>query len=79
VRSYWYSPTAVKRLAELHPTDEELEAIDSEAKMLAKTPKTGFLLPFDNPRELRRYDVGRFGLIYRFDDKRLDIVVVIGA
>ena len=79
MRKYSYSPTAVKRLAELHPTDEELEAVDSEVKVIAKYPKTGFLLPFHNPKELRRYDVGRFGLIYQFDSKRLDVVTVVRA
>ncbi|HXP78592.1 MAG TPA: type II toxin-antitoxin system RelE/ParE family toxin [Verrucomicrobiae bacterium] len=71
------SPRAIERLADLNATDSELEGIEAQVALLAKTPILGYLLPFSDPRELRRFDVGRFGLIYKFNDTRLEVVDVV--
>ena len=70
------SPRAIDRLTDLNPTDAELEIIVAQVALLAKTPKVGYLLPFSDPRELRRYDVGRFGLIYKFNEALVEVVMV---
>ncbi len=77
MRDYLISPRAIERLADLNATDAELEIVESQLALLAKAPRLGYLLPFSDPRELRRYDVGRFGLIYRFNDAALEVVTVI--
>jgi plasmid stabilization system protein ParE len=77
VREYLISPRAIERLADLNATEAELSAIEVQVASLSKTPTLGYLLPFSDLRELRRYDVGRFGLIYKFNDARLDIVTVV--
>jgi mRNA-degrading endonuclease RelE of RelBE toxin-antitoxin system len=76
VRDHLISPRAIVRLADLNATDAELEIIEAQVALLGKTPRLGYLLPFSDPHELRRYDVGRFGLIYKFDDARVEIVTV---
>jgi mRNA-degrading endonuclease RelE of RelBE toxin-antitoxin system len=78
VRAYLISPSAIERLADLNATDAELSALEAQIALLSKTPTLGYLLPFFNTRNLRRYDVGRFGLIYKYDDARLDVVAVDG-
>jgi plasmid stabilization system protein ParE len=77
VRDHLISPLAIERLADLNATDAELEIIEAQVALLAKTPKLGYLVPFSGPRELRRYDVGRFGLIYEFNDARVEVVTVV--
>jgi mRNA-degrading endonuclease RelE of RelBE toxin-antitoxin system len=78
MRDYGLSPRAVEKLADLHATDSELQAIEFAVAELAAKPKSGYLLPFQSPKNLRRYDVGRFALIYQFNEKRLDVVTVVG-
>jgi len=78
VRDHIISPRAIEQLADLNATDDELDSISAQVALLAKTPKLGYVLPFSDPRELRRYDVGRFGLIYKYDDERLEVVTVVG-
>ena len=78
MRDHIIIPRAIERLADLNATDAELDVIEAQAALLAKTPKLGYFLPFSNSRELRRYDVGRFGLIYKYDEKRLEVVTVVG-
>jgi len=78
VRDHIISPRAIEQLADLNVTDDELDSISAQVALLAKTPKLGYVLPFSDPRELRRYDVGRFGLIYKYDDERLEVVTVVG-
>ncbi len=77
MRDHLISPRTIARLADLNATDAELESIGSQVALLAKTPKLGYLLPFSDPGELRRYDVGRFGLIYKFNDARIEVVTVV--
>ncbi len=77
MRDHLISPRTIARLADLNATDAELESIGSQVALLAKTPKLGYLLPFSDPCELRRYDVGRFGLIYKFNDARIEVVTVV--
>jgi plasmid stabilization system protein ParE len=77
VRDHLFSPRAIERLADLNATDAELEIIEAQVALLAKTPKLGYLVPFSGPRELRRYGVGRFGLIYEFNDARVEVVTVV--
>jgi plasmid stabilization system protein ParE len=77
VRDHLISPRAIERLADLNATDAELEIIEAQVALLAKTPKLGYPLPFSDPRELRRYDVGRFVLIYKFNDARVEVVTVV--
>ena len=77
MRDHLISPRAIERLADLNATDAELEIIEAQVALLAKTPKLGYLLPFSDRRELRRYDVGRFGLIYKFNDARVEVVTVV--
>jgi hypothetical protein len=76
VRDQRISPRAIERLTDLNVTDAELEIIVAQVALLAKTPKLGYHLPFSDPRELRRYDVGRFGLIYKFNDALVEVVMV---
>jgi plasmid stabilization system protein ParE len=78
MRVYSFSPRAVSRISDLRATDAEIDALNEAAAELAEKPKRGYLLPFFNPEELRRYDAGRFGLIYKFDEERLDVVTVVG-
>ena len=78
MRDHIISPRAIEQLADLNATDDELDSISAQVALLAKTPKLGYVLPFSDPRELRRYDVGRFGLIYKYDDERLEVVTVVG-
>jgi len=77
VRDHLISPRAIERLADLNATDAELEIIEAQVALLAKNPTLGYLLPFSAPCDLRRYDVGRFGLIYKFNDARVEIVTVV--
>jgi plasmid stabilization system protein ParE len=77
VRDHIVSPRAIERLADLNATDAELDIIETQVALLAKTPKVGYVLPFSGPRELRRYDVGRFGLIYTYNDAKLEVVTVV--
>lgn len=77
MRDHLISPRAIEQLADLNATDAELEIIEAQVASLAKTPMLGYLLPFSDPRELRRYDVGRFGLIYRFNDSRVEVVTIV--
>ena len=77
MRDHLISPRAIERLADLNATDAELGIIEAQVALLAKTPRLGYVLPFSDPRELRRYDVGRFGLIYKFNDARVEIVTVV--
>ena len=78
MRDHIISPRAIEQLADLNATDDELDSISAQIGLLAKTPKLGYVLPFSDPRELRRYDVGRFGLIYKYDDERLEVVTAVG-
>jgi len=77
VRDHLISPRAIERLADLNATDAELEIIATQVALLAKSPKLGYLLPFSDPRKLRRYDVGRFGLIYKFNDARVEVITIV--
>ena len=78
MRDHVINPLAIERLADLNATPAELDVIETQVALLAKTPKLGYFLPFSDSRQLRRYDVGRFGLIYKYDDKRLEVVTVVG-
>ncbi len=78
MREHIINPLAIERLADLNATPAELDVIETQVALLAKNPKLGYFLPFSDPRRLRRYDVGRFGLIYKYDDKRLEVVTVVG-
>lgn len=77
MRNHLISPRAIERLADLNATDAELEVIEAQVALLAKNPELGYLLPFSDPHELRRYDVGRFGLIYEYNDARVEVVTVV--
>lgn len=72
-------PAMVARIASLGMTEAELDAIIQALRNLAANPKFGYRIPFvaQPGKELRRFDVGRFGLIYEFDDKTLGLVQVI--
>lgn len=72
-------PSMITRIAALGATDAELDAIVSALQQLAKDPKLGYKVPFESAgkRERRRFDVGRFGLIYEFDAKALGLIQVI--
>jgi len=78
VREHIINPRAIERLADLNATDAELDVIETQVALLAKTPALGYFLPFSGSHELRRYDVGRFTLIYKYDDARLEVVTVVG-
>jgi hypothetical protein len=73
-------PSMITRIAELGPSDSELDAITVALRELAKDPQLGYRVPFQvaGKRERRRFDVGRFGLIYEFDAKVLGLIQVIG-
>ena len=81
MRDHLISPRAIERLADLNATDAELEVIEEQIVFLAKDPTLGYPLPFSGrvsgPGELRRYDVGRFGLIYKYNDARVEVVTVV--
>lgn len=76
MRARFYSPPAVERLADLKPSDLELDSLDQQVAALAATPGMGFRLPFLNPHNLHLYDVGRFHPIYKFDDRELEVVTI---
>ena len=77
MRRPYFSLTANRRLTDLRPTDEEFKAIDLQLAELARTPELGFEFPFqDQPRKLFRFDVGRFGLIYTYDDDEINVVTI---
>lgn len=65
-------------MAALFPSDEEFESVTQQVNEVAKKPGLGSRIPFwfDDP-ELFRINVGRFGLIYAFNDDELNIVDVI--
>jgi plasmid stabilization system protein ParE len=77
VRDHFISPLAIERLADMNATDAELEILETQIALLAKDPRLGYRLPFSNAAELRRYDVGRFGLIYQYNESRLEVVTVV--
>jgi hypothetical protein len=72
-------PSMIARIAQLGASDAELDAIIQALRELAADPKLGYKIPFQgaSKRERRRFDVGRFGLIYEFDAKELGLVQVI--
>lgn len=77
-RRAYFSPLGSQKLARLHPTDTELEKVAKARLQLAQNPKLGYPLPFGllYSETLYRFDVGRFGLIYRID-KNVEIVSVV--
>ena len=77
MRDHLISPRAIERLADLNATDAELKVIEEQIAFLAKDPTLGYPLPFSGPGKLRRYDVGRFGLIYKYNDARVEVVTVV--
>jgi hypothetical protein len=76
MRAHFYSPSCVDQLADLKPSEHELETLDAQVAALAGAPKMGFRLPFFNPHNLHLYDIGRFHLIYKFDDRELEVVAI---
>lgn len=77
MRKYYYSLTAIRNLTELSVTDQEFESLESQVKALAANPNLGYALPIHYDDEhLFRFDAGRFGLIYIYDKKELNIVAV---
>ncbi|MEP7363108.1 MAG: hypothetical protein ABI972_07625 [Acidobacteriota bacterium] len=72
-------PKMIARIAELGASDAELDAIVNALQQLAADPQLGYKVPFQGAgnRERRRFDVGRFGLIYEFDEKTLGLIQVI--
>ena len=77
MRKHYYSPESIERLTELGATDEEFEIIEGHVVDLAKNPKLGYRIPFVLKEEVYRFDVGRFGLIYMFTSRRLDVLTVL--
>jgi hypothetical protein len=78
MRTLYFSPTAVRRLTELRPTEAEFNAINLQLDALTRNPTLGFEFPFQNSsRKLSRFDVGRFGFIYAYDEAELDIATVV--
>jgi len=77
-RRAYFSPLGSQKLARLHPTDAELEKVAQARLRLAQNPKLGYHVPFDllYSEKLYRYDVERFGLIYRIN-KDVEIVSVV--
>ncbi len=76
MRAHFYSPASVDQLADLKPSEHELETLDAQVAALAGAPGMGFRLPFFNPHNLYVYDVGRFHLIYKFDGRELEVVTI---
>jgi mRNA-degrading endonuclease RelE of RelBE toxin-antitoxin system len=77
-RQVFYTETANRHMAALLPNDDEFESVTKEVKELAKKPDLGYRIPFwfSDP-DLFRVNIGRFGLIYAFDEDELNIVDVI--
>jgi hypothetical protein len=76
MRAHFYSPPSVDQLADLKPSEHESPTLDAQVAALAGAPSMGFRLPFFNPHNLFLYDVGRFHLIYKFDDSELEVVTI---
>jgi mRNA-degrading endonuclease RelE of RelBE toxin-antitoxin system len=81
-RKYFFSPESVERLTDLKTTDPEFDIIDSAVARLADTPTSGYRIPLilpslDNSRNLFRFDVGRFYLIYTYTKDELEVVTVL--
>ena len=78
MRTLYFSPTAVRRLTELRPTDAEFDAINLQLETLARNPALGFEFPFQNTsRKLFRFDVGRFGFLYTYNKAEINIATVV--
>jgi hypothetical protein len=77
-RRAYFSPLGSQKLARLHPTDTELEHVAQARLRLAQNPKLGYHLRFGllYAETLYRFDVDRFGLIYRIN-KDVEIVSVV--
>jgi hypothetical protein len=81
MRKRYYSPKAIERLAELSASDVDFAVVDAQVAGLAKLQNPGYRIPLiiDPPpaNRLFRFDIGRFGLIFRYSKDELEVVTVI--
>jgi hypothetical protein len=78
MRKYYYSPTAVDRLADLNITELEFNILDERIAAIARDPHLGSAIPFllIGSDHLFRFEVGRFALIYRYNKDEIEVVTV---